>query len=283
MGLFLPVTPSASKSYFYSIILKDSLLANVDSPRMIFIGGSNISFGLNSQTIKDSLNVNPINTGINSYIGLKFMFDNAAQYIKKGDIIIAPLEYHHLVREYNYCDESLLRLIMDVDKKHLRSLSFRQALTLLPYVPKYVVSKLKPRAYFNIDINPPYSRNSLNQYGDGYLHWGMDNRSFVPEGRLDDFNPQIIEKIKDFEKIVEEKGAKLYLTYPSYLDKSFYMSEDIIATIRTELEKNFKVLGTPERYMMPDSLMFDSSYHPNKKGVDIRTARLIEDIKEALN
>jgi hypothetical protein len=56
---------------------------------------------------------------------------------------------------------------------------------------------------------------------------------------------------------------------------------DIIAVIRDELEKNFTVLGTPERYMMPDSLMFNSSYHPNKKGVDIRTSRLIEDIKSA--
>jgi hypothetical protein len=281
MGLFLPITPRASKSYFHSIILKDSLLANVDSPRMIFIGGSNISFGLNSQMIKDALNVNPINTGINAGIGLKFSFDNAAQYIKKSDIIIAPLEYSHLTREYNYCNESLLRLIMDVDKKYLRLLNFRQTLVLFSSVPKYIASKLNPSAYFNVEIDPPYSRNSFNRYGDGYFHWDMENRDFVPNGRLDDFNPQIIEKIKDFEKIVEEKGARLYLSYPSYLEESFNKSEDIIAAIRAELEKNFKVLGTPERYMMPDSLMFDTSYHLNKKGVDIRTARLIEDIKNA--
>ena len=31
--------------------------------------------------------------------------------------------------------------------------------------------------------------------------------------------------------------------------------------------------------MMPDSLMFDSSYHLNKTGLDIRTARLIEDFR----
>jgi hypothetical protein len=46
---------------------------------------------------------------------------------------------------------------------------------------------------------------------------------------------------------------------------SFHKSEDIIAVIRSELEKNFKVLGTPERCRMPDSLMFDTSYHLNKK------------------
>jgi hypothetical protein len=248
---------------------------------MIFIGGSNISFGLNSQMIKDSLNVNPINMGISAGTGLKFTFDNVLQYIRKGDIIIAPLEYVHLTRKYNYCEEALLRIVMDVNWDYLHLLNFRQIFTLLPYIPKYYISKLNPRAYFDVEIDPPYDRFSFNRYGDKYAHWNMENRIFVPHDRLDDFNQKIIEKIKDFEKNVTEKGAKLYLAYPSYLDKSFHKSEDIIATIQTELEKNFKVLGTPERYMMPDSLMFDSSYHPNKKGVDIRTARLIEDIKNA--
>jgi hypothetical protein len=281
LGLFLPVTPQASKSYFYSSVLKDSLLANVDSPRMIFIGGSNLSFGLNSQMIKDSLNVNPINTGINANIGLKFMFDNTLQYVKRGDIIIAPLEYSHFTSEYESCGEALLRLIMDVNKNYLRLLNFRQMRALFFSVPQYSISKLKPQAYFNRDVDSPYSANYFNRYGDECAHWNMENRTFVPDDRLNDFSQQIIEKIKDFEKIVEEKGAKFYLAYPSYIDESFKKSEDIIATVRTELEKNFKVLGTPERYMMSDSLMFDTSYHLNKKGVDIRTARLIEDIKKA--
>jgi hypothetical protein len=65
------------------------------------------------------------------------------------------------------------------------------------------------------------------------------------------------------------------------MEKSFRESEDIIEIIRNELEQNFAVLGYPARYMMSDSLMFDTSYHLNKTGVDIRTARLIEDIKNA--
>jgi hypothetical protein len=274
LGLFLPAT-SRSKSESYFIILKDSLLANVDSPRMIFIGGSNLSYGLNSQMIKDSLNVNPINMGITTDVGLiKYIFDKTAQYLKKGDIIIAPLEYHHFTFKYNHASFSLLNIVM-VDKEYREFLHVQQMVDLLFYLPKYSVSKLDPRNYFTS------KRRLFNQYGDDCSHWGMENRTFLPYGRLDDFNPQIIEKIKDFEKIVEGKGATFYLAYPPYLAESFYKSEDIIATICAELEKNFKVLGTPERYMMPDSLMFNTSYHLNKKGADIRTARLIEDIKTA--
>jgi hypothetical protein len=277
----MPVTPVASKSYFFSSIQKDSLLANVASPRMIFIGGSNISFGLNGQMIRDSLNINPINTGINADTGLKYMLDNTAQYIKKGDVIIAPLEYEHYTRDDNYCDEPLLRIIMDVNRKNLRLLNLRQALNLLPDIPKYLISKIKPTAYLNVEVDLPYAANSFNEYGDECAHWNMENRDFIPSVRLDDFNRQIIDRLKDFEETAKQKGARFYITYPSYMEKSFRESEDIIELIHNELEKNFAVLGYPARYMMSDSLMFDTSYHPNKTGVDIRTARLIEDIKNA--
>jgi len=44
-------------------------------------------------------------------------------------------------------------------------------------------------------------------------------------------------------------------------------------------EKNFKTLGTPRRYSMPEEMMFNTHYHLNKRGVDYRTQLLIEDIK----
>lgn len=281
VGLFLPVTPKASRSFYYSEIYKDSLLRNVDSPRLIFIGGSNISFGLNCQMIKDSLNVNPINTGISASMGLKFMFENTAQYIRPGDVIIAPLEYSHFTRDYYHCAEALLRLVMDVDVRYARLLNFRQMFTLLPFVPAYVISKFNPTAYFRFKVDPYYDRMSFNIYGDECLHWEMENQQFTPLDRLDAFNRQIIDRIRDFRNMVEQKGARFYITYPSYMTESFNKSKDIIADIQDELEMNFDVLGTPERYMMPDSLMFDTSYHLNKTGMEIRTVRLIEDIKNA--
>ena len=44
----------------------------------------------------------------------------------------------------------------------------------------------------------------------------------------------------------------------------------------------FELLGYPERYRMNDSLMFDTTYHLSKKGVDLRTQLLIEDIKKSI-
>ena len=43
----------------------------------------------------------------------------------------------------------------------------------------------------------------------------------------------------------------------------------------------FNLLSNPERYIIPDSLIFNSEYHLTKKGVDMRTFLLIEDLKKA--
>lgn len=95
LGLFLPATPRASKSLLFGALKKDSRLKSTPSPRIIFIGGSNLSFGLNSQTIKDELNLNPINTAIHVNIGLNYMLSNTIQYVKRKDIIILVPEYEH--------------------------------------------------------------------------------------------------------------------------------------------------------------------------------------------
>ena len=74
LGLLLPATPRASKSLLFANQKKDELLQRVKSPRMIFVGGSNLSFGLNSQIIKNELNINPINTAVHAAIGVRYMF-----------------------------------------------------------------------------------------------------------------------------------------------------------------------------------------------------------------
>jgi hypothetical protein len=44
-GICLPTTPRASKSLLISKNNKDYLLKTIPNPRIIFVGGSNLSFG----------------------------------------------------------------------------------------------------------------------------------------------------------------------------------------------------------------------------------------------
>lgn len=281
LGLFLPPTPRASKSLLFAKIKKDSLLKNTISPRVIFVGGSNLSFGLNSKTIKDSLKLNPINTAIHASIGLQHMMDNTIQFIKEGDIVVLAPEYDHFYGSFVYGSEELLRTVVDVTFLPLKS---PQVKNIYKFIPKLALSKLNPIEYFGFNESDIYSVNSFNEYGDVYTHWGMKQRVFPPDEILTNYNPHTIDLINDFRIKLDKKRAILYVTYPGYQASSFDKKIKQIKKIEKELlNSKFELLGTPERYRMSETLMFNTPYHLSKEGINYRTQLLIEDIRNIKN
>ncbi|GHT04075.1 hypothetical protein AGMMS49525_10020 [Bacteroidia bacterium] len=261
-------------------VRKDSLLKNVKTPRVIFVGDSNVSFGLNGQIIKDSLGIYPINTTIHFSIGLQYMFKHTLPYIKSGDVVILPLIYGFYLDTYDKTSEELFRMVMDVDKNNLKYLNKEQILHLIPYIPKYALTKFDPFEYVGFINNKWYEVTSFNEFGDVTAHWNEGNQYVAPMPPMSgSINPAVINGIKEFEQEVVKKGGSVFLSYPCPQDATFRNSVDIINAIQQALEANFNVLGTPQRYIMPDSLLFNAPYHLNKKGADRRTKLLIEDWK----
>lgn len=283
LGIFLPTTPRASKSLLMASINKNLLLQETQPPRIIFVGGSNLSFGLNSQMIKDSLQLNPINTAIHASIGIKFMLDNTLDYVQNGDIVVLVPEYSHFYRSLNYGSEELMRTIFDVDLKNIKHLNIYQIANIIPYLPKYCLTKFKPTEYLNVKESDVYSVNSFNEFGDTYTHWIMKQQEFSPSGTInDEFNSDVLKYFEEFNINLNRKGAVLLVSFPSFQETSFNNSKEQIIKVESELfNSNLKVIGTSVRYKIPDSLMFNTPYHLNKNGVDYRTKMIIEDIKKA--
>lgn len=282
-GLWLPPTPHASKSFLFASSLKDSLLQNTPTPRIIFIGGSNIGYSLNSQLIKDSLKLNPINTGITSRLGLKYMFDNTYNYIKKGDIVVLSLEYLLFHQKYDIVSDELLRVLVDVNASKLKLISNKQLVNFIGLIPKFSLTKFKPLEYFGYKENLIYNKNSFNKYGDAIAHWNSENIPTYVGPIHNNYNPKVIQQIKEFEDKLEKKEAILFFTFPALQDISYDKSKNKITHINEELKKSkIKTIGHLERYVLPDSIFFDSHYHLTKQGADIRTQLFISDLKKVL-
>ncbi|MDJ0578898.1 hypothetical protein [Crocosphaera sp.] len=287
VGITFPPTPRSSTSLLFAKIDKDKLLKESPSPRLIMIGGSNLSFGINSQRIKDTLELNPINTGIHVAIGLKYMMDDVLEHIKPGDIVVIAPEYQQFYGDGAYGRNELLRIVIDIDRESLNDLNTKQWLKILPYFPRFSLSKLKPSEYFfqqskKIGV---YERRAFNQYGDLDIHWNKPRKKVEPTGKLpNDFNHQLIREMVDFRDKVTKKGGKVYVTFPGYQEDSFQNAQEGIAEIEKKLfEKDFILLGSPERYKIPNEMIYDTPYHLSKEGVDLRTQRLIEDLSQAIN
>jgi hypothetical protein len=282
--LLLPPTPRSLKNPLFGAIKKDSLLRNVPSPRIIFVGGSSLNFGLNSQIIKDSLHINPINTAINGSLGLKYILKNTMKYVREGDIIVLVPEYLFFYNDWNRSSQELFRTIVEVNKSFAELLEY----TCMEYSGYYIATKFNIHERLRIEKSDTldfYSANSFNEFGDTDAHWTLDYRDYADdikdiETDLADYNPKVIANIKKIACELEERGCTLLISYPSYRESSFNKEKEVVAKVAEEFHAHgFTVLGTPERYLMPDSLLFDRIYHLNKQGVDLRTQLLIEDLK----
>ncbi|HZB13232.1 MAG TPA: hypothetical protein VE467_09405 [Chryseolinea sp.] len=61
--------------------------------------------------------------------------------------------------------------------------------------------------------------------------------------------------------------------------KRYYSASELLPDVK---DMKFFRVGSTDRYLNPETLMFDTPYHLIKKGVDLRTELMIEDIKLAL-
>lgn len=281
--LFMPYSPKTNKQMFIEI-KKDSLLKSTKSPRIIFIGGSNITLGLNSQLVKDSLKLNPINTGIIAPIGLKYMLKSSIEFVREDDIIIVIPEYHQFYGSLADGEELLLPLLFEVSYK-FNSVDLKQYLKLSQHVPKYIASKLSFWNDFKADEfveNNLMGLQSYNIYGDASKHWDMPKpATFVEYEMVDDLNMEAFEILTEFKTEVDNKKAYLFISYPCFSESSFNKSLNQINNIENKLkELQIDILGTPKRYKFNDSLIFDTAYHLTYDGVKLRTELLIEDIKK---
>ncbi len=286
IGVILPQTPRASRAHILAQRDKDSLLREVSPPRLILIGGSNTSMSLNSQMVYDSLGLYPVNTGLSASIGLFYMLDNTLRYVKAGDVVIVCPEYSQFYEDLAMGTEDLLRIVLDKSPRELGHLHFRQLSNSLKYLPKYALAKFKPSEYlFYENENEVYLRSSFNHYGDMTTHWFLEGRSFatLPPLVHAQYDSYVIDYLHQFKKSVEEKGAQLYITFPALHEPSFDQDSIEINRLAKSLQDGgFTLLGSPSRYRMPDSILFDTPYHLIQPGVNHRTHLLMEDLRKTL-
>jgi len=281
ISISLPPTPRLLTSPIYGKIKKDSLLNHTKGPRIVFLGGSNLPFGLNSKMIKDSLNLNPVNAGIMHTIGLKKILDNYLNYVKTNDVVIISPEYQHFFGDFMNGHESTLYYNSIGNRNPFQGLDYDQFSNLVPYLPKYVFKKLDPREYYGYSVSKFFNSQSYNQFGDIQAHWTLESISFSSNNGINDkFNQDIIEYLLYFQDIISKKNARLYISPPPFNENSAKNNTNQIQLVERCLKNvGFKTLGEFEKYIFHDTLFFNSSYHLTKDGAMIRTQMFVEDYK----
>src|SRR5688572_22268053 len=75
------------QNFLAASIDKQALLRTQTPPRLIFIGGSSMAFGVDSARIAEACGRHPVNMGLHAALGLKFMLSEVKPHIQSGDWI----------------------------------------------------------------------------------------------------------------------------------------------------------------------------------------------------
>jgi hypothetical protein len=282
----------ARTSILAAIMDKHEALQKIKIEKIIFVGGSNLSFGLDSKKIIETYKKPVINMGVHAGIGLEYIINDVKVYVNRGDVVVLVPEYENFYTDNFYGEMELVSVLFDIDPEGKKYLDAKQWEHLFKYIPTYSAKKIKnyiPTLFrkstltTEIDI---YDRRSFNEFGDAYIHWALPNQNYMPSKRnsgAEKINPEVIAFIKDFKKYVENKGAKLVIL-PPVIERQFYNNHDkMINEIEAALaENNIGFMVKPDTYKFSKDYFFNSYYHLNKKGVDKRTEMVIGNLEPVL-
>lgn len=277
--LLLVLVPHDKNNYLMAYNKKCCLLDSVPSPRIIFVGGSNLCFGLDSKRIEDSLRVRVINYGLHAGIGLKFMVDDVAEYVTEGDRVVFAPEYDHFYQIMYGEAETLAPLMAYSGWKKCRLLNTSQMLQVmkgLPYVIRMDIHGLLPEKDTTV-----YSLEGINDYGDESRHWTLPDKPVPPDkpakgNNLDkEFGYYFIGKVEEMER----RGVRVVIIPPVIRTSSYEaMKPQILALCDFLAEEEHPFLVPPEHHVLPDSCAYDTPYHMNKSGVDRFTSLVISEL-----
>lgn len=273
---YLPIN---TDNYNYVHVIKMQRLDTLPSPRLIFIGGSNIAFGINSERISDSLNINVQNAAVHAGIGFRFMLDEISDRVKKGDIIVAMPEYSQFYLQYNGDDAGTLTDVVFYNEHNVwPKLNTQQLLNVISGFTTHIKGRKK------IDIEKAertkgyvYSPRNFNIYGDETAHRAQKPKLLaIKKYSQTQIDMDIISEISDKVRGLEAKGAKVLFFWPITIHSNYEAHKEIIHKITIALGSHgISYATTPDYLVEPDSLAYDTPYHMSGSAVDDVTDKLI--------
>ena len=288
---FFVVGNQYAHNYQASLIDKVERLKSINEPKIILVGNSNLSFGIDSQMIEEVLKMPVVNLGLHGGLGNAFHEEIAKKNINAGDIIIVC---HTDYNDSDKIDDTPLAWITvdnNIDLwKIIRKKDYYDMLKAYPDFLKKSVS-LWITHQGNRNDNGCYSRHSFNKYGDVVYkpESGQVNvdkffsNTAVNKVEKPTVGETCINRLNDYNQYIKNKGATLLIAgYPIAYGKYTQFSSSDLIHFKKELEDKLdcEVISDFADYCFPYEYFYDTRFHLTKQGAERRTKQLISDIEK---
>ncbi len=274
--------------YLKAAYVKHRALRSTPAPRLIFIGGSNLAFGLDSRQIQETTGRAVVNMGLHTELGLRYMINEVREGIGPGDVVVVVQEYPLALE----CAHTLLEHFLFFPKG-VRYLDFPTTLALARRIPVTAQRRFEGLLRSQLLLRgaplPPefgYNASGFNEFGDNTGHLARMKKRFSGlEITVPETAPGTVKELNRFARELKSKKATLMLSFPPcpqsrYQAETARQGEQLFRELQNQAE--FTLLGQPKDFVFPDALFFDTVYHLNRSGRELRTRLLAGHLLEAL-
>lgn len=277
---------AVSQSYPASTIDKHALLDRQAQPRLILVGGSAVAFGINSPYLKEKLGYQPVNMGIQAGLGGEFMLNEVKPSLRSGDAVVISLEYETFI---NFPPDA--KSVFDNLEAQKQNTQF----VPLSYIPVLLDQGLIQLGGFlrrsttllttgKLERLPYYDRAGFNEFGDMVAHYSLpdDTKKLAGEARYYRFKPdnvqRMIHALNEFHQYCQSKGVQVFYIAPPLMPSLLTMNQSEISKLETVLAQSltFPILARSTEVASENQHYFDTRYHLNKTGMQLRTEFLAE-------
>ena len=256
--------------------------STIPSPKLVIVAGSNALAGIDAERLGDKLSVRVFNFGLSASMGPGFQTFEGAKILRPGDAVLMPFEY--LAYDYNTPRDALVDTVYSCGTDYWHSLSWTERIFFVLAVrPERIVDSYLFRSHPQaMQATAALAAADVGPYGqrpggnfpphEVAVEAGMTNQPL--EVHLDPASAGTA-AIARFVSWAHAHRIVVFATWPNTIefpgDRSGFSK---IAAFYRNL--GVDVIGTPQQAMLPSALMGGRFYHPNRKGMAVRTARLIE-------
>jgi len=290
--------------YSLGIELKHRRLAQLDTRKIVLVGGSNLSYGVDSKLIQQITGCPVVNMGMNGYFGVRYLLEEVKANTNPSDIVVLSFEYDNLFKSVDGTPASHLAII----KAHpavFWYLSFEQKLQAIAAIPTVAQAKvMRLISEFIIAVKQPMTGKSYRMDGPADMNVIESLRSFTPEGDIvghlgvvwpyereqavvpegATINPEMIVLMQAFAVDMQKRGVPVIVSYTPFIREAYDKLKDDLARFDAMVKSSAPLIAPspPSTFAYDQSLFFDTVYHLNERGRPLRTRKMADDLLSTL-
>ncbi len=301
VALVATAIPEAN-DYALATLKKHARLA-ADVPRkIVFVGGSNLAFGLDSPAIERATGTHVVNMGMDGFFGLRFMLQEVKDSLKPSDVVAVSLEYDGFYKPPDGTPAELF-MVFKANPRAFGYLTWSQRTATLKTVPYVAQQKVLRLLREGVDLarrgggeeggstsaaqdrlaNSVGSLAGFNDQGDLTSHLGVK----WPFERGDELNiselPVDMDAVRllvDFTKEMNARGVTVFVTYTPIAQSYYDRHKRTLADLHALLARSAPLVvpRPPEDFVFREEWFFDTVFHLTAEGRVVRTQKVIDDL-----